>query len=145
MDFSHFTEGPETLNQDTHIQLDYPQEGDEEQVKGHKQAEGAADVRDDLALGRRHKQVRRRDGHGRGEGGVERGEGRRGASQLPIVSTRHPCGQTGKSRCVQEIRARRSDLAVSFSFSDLFTPSFIYHKKKNGDREPKQYTYSKNV
>lgn len=127
MDFSHFTEGPETLNQDTHIQLDYPQEGDEEQVKGHKQAEGAADVRDDLALGRRHKQVRRRDGHGRGEGGVERGEGRRGASQLSIVSTRHPCGQTGKSRCVQEIRARRSELAVSFSFSDLFTHSFIYH------------------
>lgn len=34
----------------THIELDDPQEGDEEQVKGDKETEGAADVRDGLAF-----------------------------------------------------------------------------------------------
>lgn len=44
--------------QNTHIQLNNPQEGDEKQIERHKQAEGAADVGDGLALCRRHEQVR---------------------------------------------------------------------------------------
>lgn len=102
--------GGHRSQQHTHIQLDDPQEGDEEQVKGHKQAEGAADVGDDLALARRHEKVRRRDGHGRGVGGIEGGDGRRAATQVPIASTRHSCGQDRKD----PLRAGDKNDVVSF-------------------------------
>lgn len=37
----------------THIQLNDPEQGDEEQIEGNKETEGAADIRDSLALLRR--------------------------------------------------------------------------------------------
>lgn len=92
----------------THIQLNNPQEGDEKQIEGHKQAEGAADVGDGLALCRRHEQVRRRDGQRRGVGGIQRRDARQAAPQLPIVSTRHACGQTGNACWAKEIRMSSS-------------------------------------
>lgn len=51
----------------TYIQLDDPEEGDEEEVESDEEAEGAADIGDGLPLCRRGGQVVRR---GKGERGL---------------------------------------------------------------------------
>lgn len=81
----------------THIQLNNPQKGDEEQVEGHEETEGASDVRDGLALGGWYQQVR--EGQRRREGGVQGADAREAAPELPVVSTWHSCGESGNSRC----------------------------------------------
>lgn len=82
-----------------HIQLNDPQEGDEEQVERHKETEGAPDIRDGLALFGRYKQVRGRDGQGRRVGSVQGGDGREAAIELAVLSARHSCSETGNSPC----------------------------------------------
>lgn len=84
---------------DTHVQLNEPQKGDEEQVECHKETEGAADIRDGLALCRWYKQVWGREGHRRGVGRIQRGDGRQTAPEVPIVFTRHSCSETGNTPC----------------------------------------------
>lgn len=83
----------------TYVQLDNPQKRDEEQVKGHKEAEGATHVRDGLALRRWYKQVRRREGQRGGVGGIQGGDDGQAAPQLAVASARHPCGEAGISPC----------------------------------------------
>lgn len=94
----------------TYIQLDDPQKGDEEQVKGHKQAEGAAHVRDGLALRRWYEQVRGREGQRGGVGGIQGGDGGQAVPQLPVVSTRHSCGEArrGGKLTLQQGKARNN-------------------------------------
>lgn len=81
----------------THIQLDNPEKRDEEEVECHKETEGAADIRDSLALCRWHQHVRRREGQRCGVGGVKGGDGREASPELPILSSRHSCCETGNS------------------------------------------------
>lgn len=76
-----------TLN--THIQLNNPQEGDEEQIECHKETEGAADIRDGLALCRWGKHVWRREGQRGRVGSIQGSDGRKAAPELAILSTRH--------------------------------------------------------
>lgn len=83
----------------TYVQLDNPQKRDEEQIKGHKEAEGATHVRDGLALCRGYEQVRGREGHRGGVGRIQGGDDGQAAPQLPVVSHRHSCGEAGISPC----------------------------------------------
>lgn len=52
---------PPTWPRPTHIQLNDPEQGDEEQIEGNKETEGAADIRDSLALLRRRQEKVRRE------------------------------------------------------------------------------------
>lgn len=79
----------------TYIQLNNPKEGDEEKIERHKETEGAADIRNGFALRRRHQQVRRREGERCRVGSIKGGDGREAASDVPILSTRHSCSETG--------------------------------------------------
>lgn len=83
----------------TYVQLDNPQKRDEEQVKGHKEAEGATHVRDGLALCGGHEQVGGGEGHRGGVGGIQSVDDGQAAPQLPVVSHRHSCGEAGLSPC----------------------------------------------
>lgn len=62
----HLTKIDKKIQQEvSHIQLDDPQQRDEEQVEGNKKAKGASHVRDELALGGwRQQQVRGRQRRG---------------------------------------------------------------------------------
>lgn len=73
----------------THIHLDNPQKGDEEQVERHEEAEGAADIGDGLALCGRDKHVRGREGHRSRVGSIQGSDGRQAAPELAILSARH--------------------------------------------------------
>lgn len=83
----------------THIQLNNPQKGDEEQIERHEETEGAADIRDGLALCRRDKHVRGREGHRRRVGSIQGSDGRQAAPELTILSAWHSWGETGNSPC----------------------------------------------
>lgn len=74
----------------SHVELNNPQQGYEEQVEGHKETEGAAHVRNGLALCKRYIQVRGREGQRGGVGSVQGGDGREAAPVFPTaVYTRH--------------------------------------------------------
>ena len=81
----------------THIQLYNPEERDEEEVEGNKETEGAADVGDGLALCRWNQQVWGRERQWCGVRGVQGGDGREAGPELPILSPRHSCCETGDS------------------------------------------------
>lgn len=82
---------------ETHVQLNNPQKGDEEQIERHKEEEGAPHVGDGSALRGWHQQVRGREWQRRRVGSIQGGDGREATPELPVLSTWHSCGETGNS------------------------------------------------
>ena len=79
----------------THIELNDPQEGDEEEVEGNEETECPPHVRDDLSLPGGYQHVWRGQGHSCRVGGVQGGNGREASPQLPVVYPWHSCAETG--------------------------------------------------
>lgn len=89
---------------ETHVQLNNPQKGDEEQIERHKEEEGAPHVGDGSALRGWHQQVRGREWQRRRVGSIQGGDGREATPELPVLSTWHSCGETGNSPWNKEIK-----------------------------------------
>lgn len=120
----------------TYVELDDPQERDEEQVKGHKEAEGATHVGDGLALRGGHEQVRGRERQGGGVGGIQGGGDGQAAPQLPVVSDRHPCGEAGISPCnkgrteIKRTLASAAEEGKSLGNTQTFGWNLIFQRKE---------------
>lgn len=106
---------------ETYVQLDDPQERDEEQVKGHKETEGAAHVRDGLTRCRWYQQVGGRERHRGGVGGIQGGDKGEVAPELPVVSARHSRGETLQEDTTQQ--QKQTAAATSTKHKQIFTPS----------------------
>lgn len=106
----------------THIQLDDPEQGDEEQVEGHEEAEGAAHVGDGFLLSGGQVVGRRVGERGLRVGGVQGGDGREAPHELAAFhSARHACsadrgthatgcgGRTKKNRELLQFQGRQKN------------------------------------